>query len=132
MPTPGLEATAQTQTNLSILHLFSACSFAKRVNELEVEHSGKEFAGFWEDIFGHATAVVFLTVAALESYINEVFANSQINFSEVRQDILLILLKEYENKRLLDKFDLALKIKEAGKLNRGVAPTQDVLLLTQL
>lgn len=64
-------ATATSQTNLSTLYLISSCSFARQVKSLEVENEGKEFAEFWEEIFGYASAAVLTTVATLESYINE-------------------------------------------------------------
>lgn len=71
LPAVTATATASTQTNLSALYLISACTFAKRVKILEEENKGKEFAEFWEEIFGYASATVLATVATLESYINE-------------------------------------------------------------
>jgi len=127
-----LHATVRTRTNLSVPHLFSSCLFSRQVRELEDRNAGKEFGGFWEDIFAHATASVLLTVAALESYVNELFADRDANFPSLRTDILVKLWNAYETKRLLDKADLALLIREVGPLDRGTSPTQDIDLLVGL
>jgi hypothetical protein len=127
-----IQATGRTRVNLSVPHLLSACLFSKQVRELEEENLGRELGAFWEHILAHATASVLLTVAALESYVNELFASHDINFPGLRTNILVKLWDAYELKPIIDKFDLALLLREAGSLNRGVPPTQDVALLIRL
>ena len=127
-----VRATLRTRTNLSVLHLLSACLFSKQVQDLEEENRGRALDAFWEHILAHATASVLLTVATLESYVNELFASHDTIFPGLRTDILVKLWDAYELKPILDKFDLALFLREAGSLNRGVTPTQDVALLIRL
>ncbi len=126
-------STVRTRTNLSILHLHSACLFSRQVQELEEQNAGKEFGTFsWEDIFARASASVLLTVAALESYVNELYADRETNFPRVGTDLLIKLWETYEAKPVLEKVDLALLLREAGPLKRGVRPTQEIALLVRL
>lgn len=125
-------ATARTRTNLSIPHLLSACLFSRRVRELEGQNTDLAFGSFWEEIIAHASATVLLTVAALESYVNELFADHETNFQDVRAEILVKLWDVYETKPLLDKVDLALLLRDAGSIDRSRSPAQDVGLLIRL
>ena len=127
-----IQATGRTRVNLSVPHLLSACLFSRQVRELEEENRGRELGAFWEPILAHATANVLLTVAALESYVNELFSDHDTNFPGFRTDILVKLWASYELKCIIDKFDLALLLREAGSLDRGISPTQDVALLIRL
>ncbi len=96
------------------------------------QNAGREFGPFWEDVLAHASASVLLTVAALESYVNELFADHETNFPGVRTEILIKLWDAYETKPLLDKVDLALLLRKAESMERGVLPSQDVSLLIRL
>lgn len=129
---PTAKMVGRTRTNLSIPHLFSACSFSRRVRELEEQNSGQKFGSFWEDILANATATVLLTVAALESYVNEIFADHEANFQGVRTEVLVKLWDVYETKPLLDKVDLVLLLREKGSIDRSRSPAQDVGLLIKL
>jgi hypothetical protein len=126
------QITLRTRTNLAVPHFISACLFSKQVMALERENQGKEFGAFWEDILANASASVLLTVAALESYANELFADHETNFPGIRTDVLIKLWESYELKPVLDKYDLALLLRQTSLLNRGNAPTQDVNLLIRL
>lgn len=125
-------ATAITQTNLSGLYLLSACSFARQVKSLEAENEGKEFAEFWEEIFGYASATILTTVAALESYINEFFIDAYNNFETVDKHTLSIVTEAYESKRILEKFGLALRLKKLSEFKKGDRIFQNVQLLIDL
>lgn len=118
-----IQATGRTRVNLSVPHLLSACLFSRQVREREEENRGRELGAFWEPILAHATANVLLTVAALESYLNELFSDHDTNFPGFRTDILVKLWASYELKPIIDKFDLALLLREAGSLDRGISPT---------
>ena len=124
--------TAATQTNLSSLYLISACSFARRVKDLEVENEGRKFAEFWDEIFGYASATILTMVAALESYINEFFTDVYDNFASVDKNTLSIVVEAHEFNSVLEKFDLALKLKKLDKLKQGDQTFQNIKLLIQL
>ncbi|MFU6384524.1 hypothetical protein ACM78Z_26690 [Pseudomonas aeruginosa] len=125
-------STARSRTNLSIPHLLSACLFSRQVLELERLNAGLELGSFWDDIIAHASASMLLTVAALESYVNELFADHEANFQGVRTEVLVKLWDVYETKPFLDKVDLALLLRDAGPIDRSRSPAQDVGLLIRL
>jgi hypothetical protein len=127
-----INATARTRVNLAVPHLLSACGFSRQVRQMEEAHLGEPFGGFWEEIFAHATASILLTVAALESYINEVFSSYDSNFPGFSPEVLGKLWDVYELKPILDKYELALCLRNAGALDRGLPPVQDVALLIRL
>ena len=124
--------TAITQTNLSSLYLISACSFARQVKRLEVENEGREFAEFWDEVFGYASATILTTVAALESYINEFFADVYDNFTLIDKNTLSKTVKAHQMKNALEKFNLALELKQLDRLNGRDPVFWNVQLLVKL
>lgn len=127
-----VQAAGDTRVNLSGPHLLSAASFSRRVGDLEAAHAGKEFGEFWNDIFANATATVFASVAALESYANELFIDHEKVFPELKSEVMAKLWELYEQKPPLEKFDLALLLKSQGSFDRGATPYQDVAALAKL
>jgi hypothetical protein len=127
-----VKATADTRVNLSVPHILSAASFSRRVGQLEAEHSGKRFGEFWNDIFANATATVFASIAALESYANELFIDHEKVFAELKPEVMEKLWELYEQKPPLEKFEFALVLKSRGSLDRGAKPYQDVAALVRL
>jgi len=133
-----MQATGRTRVNLSVPHLLSACLFSRQVRELEEENLGRELGAFWEPILAHATANVLLTVAALESYVNELFSDHDTSFLGLPTAKLKKCQKAYEQRKaykrepIMGKFDLALQLRKAGSLERGKSPAQDVKFLIRL
>ena len=127
-----MSATVKTRMNYAVPHLLSAAIFSRRLGEIEAEHSGQDFGPFWDEILAHATATVFLAVAGLESYANELFIDMSQNFPGVRQELLEKLWSDYEGKRILEKFDLALLLRGASTRPTGVESFQSVDALVRL
>jgi hypothetical protein len=128
----SMQATGRTRTNLSVPHLLSACLFSRSVSQLEAAHRGKAFGPFWEEILAHATASLLLTVASLESYVNELFADVGRYFPSIPSAILQKIWETHEQKPILEKFDLALLLRNVPLVDRGSRPGQDVVLLIRL
>jgi len=127
-----MSATVKTRMNYAVPHLLSAAIFSRRLGEIEAEHSGQDLGPFWDEILAHATATVFLAVAGLESYANELFIEMSQNFPGVRQELLEKLWSDYEGKRILEKFDLALLLRGASTRPTGVESFQSVDALVRL
>jgi hypothetical protein len=79
-----MSATVKTRTNYAVPHLLSAAIFSRRLGEIEAEHSGQDFGPFWDEILAHASATVFLAVAGLESYANELFIDMNQSATKAR------------------------------------------------
>jgi len=125
-------ATADVRVNLSVPHLLSAAALCRKVGELESSNQGKIFGEFWHEILANASGALFTAVAALESYANELFIDHEKNFPELKVEVIAKLWELYEQKSILDKFELALLIKSAEDFDRGSSPYQDVSTIFRL
>ena len=68
----------RTRTNFAVHHLFAACRFSAIVGEIELTNAGQPFAAFWEEILHNSLGVAVVTVAALESYANEMYFEGSV------------------------------------------------------
>jgi hypothetical protein len=127
-----VEARGDTRVNLSVPHLISAATYAVQLRSIEAANTGKEFGEFWNDVFASATTTVFASVAALESYANELFIDHQTVFPELWPEVMAKLWELYEQKPPLEKFDFALVLKTGIALDRGANLYQDVATLIKL
>jgi len=127
-----VQGYGDTRVNLAVPHLLSAALLSRRLGELEAEHTGEEFGEFWHEIFANASGAVFASVAALESYANELFIDHESVFPELRVEVMAKLWELYEQKPILDKFEFALLLKNGTPFDRGATPHQDVSAVIKL
>ena len=106
--------------------------FCHNVGAIETANAGKPFGDFWEHIQAYSIATVLTSVAALESYANELFVDHAIVFPELREDIMAKLWELYEQKSILDKFDFALLLRQGKAFDKGASPYQDITALIKL
>lgn len=130
--TASVEAVLRTRTDFSIQHLLAATYFSRQVANVERAHAGEKFGSFFEEILWFSSACVLSCAAALEAYANELFVDRAQHFPDLRSDIVDKLWELYEQKPTLEKFDMALYIKQKPPLERGSRPTQDVAALIAL
>jgi hypothetical protein len=127
-----LAATATLRTNLSIHHFLGAARFSRQVAEIEQVNAKQPFGEFFEEILWFGSACVLSCVAGLEAYANELFVDRSEHFPDVRAEIADKLWELFEQKPLLEKFDMALLLKQRPLLDRAAPPTQDVAALIAL
>lgn len=125
-------ATGIVRTNLSIPHLLSAAFFSRKTAELEEMHKDAEFGSFWEEILANAVATVLVSVAAMEAYINEIFADRAKNFQHFSEGAMSAVWDAYETKPILDKFNFALLLKCDSSYDKGNLIYQDAVALIRL
>jgi len=131
-PTITATATADVRVNFAVPHLLSAALMCRNVGELERANKDKDFGNFWEDILANASAALFTSVAALESYANELFVDHKSIFPELKSEVMAKLWELYEQKPTLEKFEFALLLKGATAFDRGAPPYQDVSTIIRL
>jgi len=132
LPSITGKSSADSRVNMAVPNLLSATVFSRRIKELEIEHEGEEFGEFWHDIFANSSGAIFTSVAALESYANELFVDYDSVFPELRQNIMAKLWELYEQKPTLEKYEFALLLKDGSAFNKGASPYQDVALIIKL
>ncbi|MEJ1165557.1 hypothetical protein V9K97_17750 [Variovorax sp. CCNWLW186] len=127
-----MAATMRTRVNFGVPHLISAALFSRQTKALEQFHHGEVFGPFWNDILANATATVFTSVAGLESYANELFADRASVFPGIPDETLRAEWRKVERGGLLEKFNLALRSRSAPELSEQDAAWSDVVTLIRL
>ncbi len=125
-------ATAKTRTNLALHHLLAACRFSARVGQVEAENANQPFGSFWEEILQNSLGVATLTVAALESYANEMYFEGAILKPGLNQVAAADLAEIVDKEAILKKYAVALSIATGKRLDMGIAPTQNADALIRL
>ncbi len=106
----SVSATLRTRVNLALHHLLAACRNASRIRQLELEHQGEPFGAFWEEVLHCSLSVVSLTVASIESYANEVLADSAGLPESMNAQATKEIADIIDRKPILDKFRIALSL----------------------
>ena len=125
-------ANVKTRTNLASHHLFAACRFSAKVKEIENANLGKEFSGFWEEILHNSLGVATLSVAALESYANEMYFEGAVLKSSMNASAAEEMASIIDRETILKKYALALSITTGKKLDLGISVTQNVKALIEV
>ncbi len=125
-------ASVRVSMNFSVPHLLGAASFARRVAGLERENEGLEFGPFYDEILSNATACVFLCVASLEAYANELFIDRAKYFSSVSPAAMEEIWGSAERRPVLEKFALFLRLRERPSMSIDSRPYGDIQSLVKL
>lgn len=127
-----VQAQARSRLNFSIHHLLAAAHFSRHVAEIEHAHNGEPFGAFFEEIIWFSSACVLSCSAGLEAYSNELFVDRAEHFPDLRPEVADKLWELFEQKPTLEKFDMALLLKQKPLLDRGSHRIQDVAALVAL
>jgi hypothetical protein len=125
-------AEIRTRTNLSLHHLLGACRSTRRIGEIEQEYKNRELGNFWDEIFQHALSVATLSVAAIESYANELYFEGEIIATAMNSTAAAVISELIDDKKILDKYRFALAIRAEKKLDTGQGAAQSVDSLIKL
>lgn len=107
----SMSASARVRMNLALHHLFAACRFAAQVRKIEAGNASAPFGEFWEEILHNSLAVATLSVAALESYANEFYADNLHRVPGLNEIAIGSIGELVENASILKKFQVALAIR---------------------
>ena len=129
---PIVRIEAALRVSFSLQHLLAASQFSSQVAKLEQAHKGEEFGAFFEEILWFSSACVLLCSAGLEAYVNELFVDRSQNFPDLRPEVADKLWELLEQEPILEKFEMALLLKQKPSLERGLRPTQDIAALVAL
>ena len=125
-------ATARCRTNLALHHLFAACRFAAQIGQIERDNVGKPFGDFWEEIFQYSLGVATLTVALLESYVNEHLADGALSNGSLPSKATESIAALIDREPILVKFNLVLELRTGRSLDFGANVVQCADLLIKL
>ena len=125
-------AIGKTRMNLGLHHLFAACRYGARIQEIEHENAGKEFGPFWEEILHNALGVATLTVASLESYANEMYFEGSILKDKLSSASIDELTRLIDRESVLRKYSVALAVRTDKHFDFGSTPVQNADALIKL
>ena len=120
---------ARIMRKFAVTHLISASILSRQLEEVEREHQGETFAGFFEEILALASGSIVLCAAALEAYANETFNDADNLFESVDATEADRLRQEHAWDSVLDKFDRLVELGGPDALDRGTRPAQDIKAL---
>ena len=125
-------ASGSARTNLALQHLLGAARFTRQACQVEQANAGKPFGPFFEELFHLATAAITLSVASLEAFANELFADGTQRFPSFSKEILDAVWVLAEQRPFMEKYDLALTLHAAPRFDKGVPVYQNVDALVHL
>ncbi len=127
------------KTNYSIYHLNGAAYFARCVAKIEENYKTSISEELKTEYFSNVTASILMSVAALESRINEVYLSAVDSDPNVFKNVgswIIDALQEIwpniEDKPTLTKYQIALIISRKDKFDKGLNPFQDAARLIGL
>ena len=125
-------ATPSSRMNLGIHHLYSACKAVARIETTEQAHKGQPFGEFWTEILHDSLVVATSSVAALESYANELYFEGKFISPALRGPAAEQVAGLIDKESILKKFALALALRADKRLDLGSPPSQNVDALIKL
>ncbi len=123
-------ASLRIRVNLALHHLFAACRFASLVYVVEEKNKGEQFGDFWDEILHYSLSTITMSVAALECYVNEFYADGQAQGPHLNPVSSGLFSEMIDRQSILDKYEFALALRSEKKLKRGenVVQNADVLI----
>lgn len=119
-----LVATGMHRMNLSYFQMRAAAQFARRAGEIEQRHTGDEWGPSYDEITLHVLSSITMAASSLEAFINETFLNANTYFPK-HEKALKAKWPKYEQKKVLDKFQLAMRLRTKQRMDSGVTVYQN-------
>ena len=127
-----LRVTLTQRSNFAVQHLMAAARFSRMCGEIEDRNKGLPLGPFFDEEIACVSATVLLATASLESYINEVWADSEKAFPGLEDNARVQLMELTESKPMLEKFQRTLRVKGFPPLPEGEQPYVDARGLVSL
>lgn len=135
-----MSVTLRVRTGLSRLHIESSAHFPNLCSQIEDEEDHLDWPQpRWDEARSYASASVILSVAALESSINELYQqaidrdkNALESFTKEQMALLEQLWPEVERFPILKKYQVALTVKNGNGMHTGNEPYQSAYSLVAL
>ena len=102
--------SASSRMNLGIHHLYSACKAAARIEAVENANKGQPFGEFWDEVLHDSLVVATSSVAALESYANELYFEGKFISPALNEPAASQVSDLIDKESILKKFALALAL----------------------
>jgi len=134
---PGLTvSTAKIQlrqrSGYAVQHLMAAARFSRQCGEVEAANQGNTLGPFVDEQRSCVSATIMLSVASLESNINEHLADAEVSLAELPGGAREQFCQLISRLPILEKYDRVLAVKCLEPFDKGATPCQDVDILIAL
>jgi hypothetical protein len=131
VPELGSPEFSQRQ-NLAVQQLLAAGRFSKQVGEIERANTEQPFGPFWEEILHNSIASVLCCASSIEAYANEIFSDRETMFPCFSAPLLDNLWATYERQQSVEKFKLALLLRDKPAFDEGASAYKNMEILIDL
>lgn len=128
----ALALQLRTRVNLALHHLLAACRGCAAIGAIESSHEGEEYGPFWDEILHNALSVSTLSVAAVETYANQLFCDGILENAGMRSAAAEEIAALTDREQILSKYSLALSVAKGIRLDRGATQVQNMDVLIKL
>jgi len=134
LPAIQFQGTATVIANFAWQHLKAATIFRDHLIKLEAEYADQPFRSFFEEIRSYGSACIMSSAASLEALINELFIahNTPLRAKVGNFESDFWGRWGIERKKILEKYQTALKMLDAPQLDQHSAPYRDAWALIEL
>jgi hypothetical protein len=132
LPSMKGEIMLRQKSAFSVQHMMAAARFSRMCGEIETANQGKPLGEFYDHQIACVSATVMLSIASLESNINEYLSEPNLLLSDLPGKSKLYVLELIESKPILEKYQYVLSSRCKQKYPTGEPPYQDVDALVKL
>jgi hypothetical protein len=110
----------------------AAAYFSRQCGKIQADNEGKDLGPFFTEQIACVSSTVMLSVASIESNINEYLSEEDNLFPEFNKNVRTEIVKLINSLPILEKYQKVLAIKELDLFDKGARPYQDVDALISL
>ncbi|MGZ8226489.1 MAG: hypothetical protein ACXWT3_07630 [Methylococcaceae bacterium] len=131
--TPDIATISIRQRSaFAVQHLMAAARFSRQCGEIQEANQGSPLGAFYDEQIACVSATIMLSVASLESNINEHLVDSDNLLHEIPKGAREQFCALLSSSPIVEKYERVLTAKELEPFNRGEAPYQDVDILVAI
>ena len=116
----------------AIQHMMAAARFSRQCGEIQAANAGKPLGPFFDEMIACVSATVMLSVAAMESNINEYLSDPSKLFPALNAGATDAFVSLTNSLPILEKYQKVLEVRGLEVLDRGAQLYQDVDILVAL
>lgn len=117
------------RSGFAVQHLMAAARFSRQCGEVEAANRGKSLGPFYDEQIACVSATVMLSVASLESNINEHLSDSDKLLSDIPKGARKQFCELLGQASTVEKYERVLGVKGLEPFDRGTSRYQDVDIL---
>lgn len=124
--------TLRQKSAFALQHLKAAAKFSRQCGKIQEQNIGNPLGAFYDDQMACVSAAVMLSVASLESNVNEYLSEPEKLFPDLNDQARSEVCELISPLSILDKYQKVLSIRGGNVYDKGSNPFQDADILVAL